>query len=371
MPNSAYEYSVRITVYGVKSEGDCVGQLLSDAGLYLQHPSAAELYRHLEYRNPHYLLCPGSQIPKLEALSISPEASSVAATDSMDEAHKTRFMQIFNSAKEPNAPLKSTPSPRLKSRLKEYRHKVTGTCQSSPIPVYGGILADEMGLGKSLSLLALVCSSLDSLANQERSPNDGISRATLIVTPKSTIPGWKQQVQRHIHADQLRLAVYHGSNRNLLPSMFWENDIILTTYETLRLEWAANGPLYSGIWRRVVLDEAHHIRNRSSKLFKAALAVASKSRWCLTGTPIHNSLDDYGALLTFIGVPLLMEKSQFDFWIMSPIKKKQPNCFNILGDLIRATCLRRTKDIMQNLLMLPERTEKIEEIELHQADQNL
>jgi len=44
-----------------------------------------------------------------------------------------------------------------------------------------------MGLGKSLSLLALVCSSLDSLASQKGSPNDGISRATLIVTPKSSI----------------------------------------------------------------------------------------------------------------------------------------------------------------------------------------
>jgi len=44
-----------------------------------------------------------------------------------------------------------------------------------------------MGLGKTLSLLALVCSSLDSLANQEGSPNDGISRSTLIVTPKSSM----------------------------------------------------------------------------------------------------------------------------------------------------------------------------------------
>lgn len=45
----------------------------------------------------------------------------------------------------------------------------------------------EMGLGKSLSLLALVCASLDSLADQERSSNDGVSRTTLIVTPKSSM----------------------------------------------------------------------------------------------------------------------------------------------------------------------------------------
>jgi SNF2 family DNA or RNA helicase len=53
----------------------------------------------------------------------------------------------------------------------------------------------------------------------------------------------------------MRLAVYHGSDRCRQQSKFWKTDIILTTYETLRLEWAAAGPLYSGTWRRVVLDE--------------------------------------------------------------------------------------------------------------------
>jgi SNF2 family DNA or RNA helicase len=66
-----------------------------------------------------------------------------------------------------------------------------------------------------------------------------------------------------------------------------------------------------------------------------------------------------------------MEKSQFDFWISSPIKQKQPNSFTTLGDLIRATCLRRTKDITQLSLKLPRRIERVEEIELHKADQAL
>lgn len=116
---------------------------------------------------------------------------------------------------------------------------------------------------------------------------------------------------------------------------------------------------------------AHHIRNRSSQIFKATSAVPAKSRWCLTGTPIHNSLDDYGALLSFLGVPLLIEKHQFDFWIASPIKQKRPNSFTILGDLIRATCLRRTKNMVQDSLELPRRTERLEKVELFQADQVL
>ena len=66
-----------------------------------------------------------------------------------------------------------------------------------------------------------------------------------------------------------------------------------------------------------------------------------------------------------------MEKSEFDFWITSPIKHKRPNCFNTLGELIRATCLRRTKNTMQGSHKLPRRIERIEQIKLQQKDQIL
>ena len=116
---------------------------------------------------------------------------------------------------------------------------------------------------------------------------------------------------------------------------------------------------------------AHHIRNRYSQIFKAASAVASRSKWCLTGTPLHNSLDDYGALLGFLGFPLLMHKSQFDRWVTVPIKEKRPNSFNTLANLIRATCLRRTKDMVQDSLKLPSKLQRTMETELHDSEKAL
>lgn len=53
----------------------------------------------------------------------------------------------------------------------------------------------------------------------------------------------------------MRVAVYHGSTRRGMSPKFKNNDIVLTTYETVRSDWAANGPLYSEKWYRVVLDE--------------------------------------------------------------------------------------------------------------------
>jgi len=119
IPHSAKECSVRIVVYGVRSEGISVGRLLSNAGLYFQHPSTTELYRHVDYWNPHYLLRPGSQMPKLGSLSVSSNVNNVTTTESIDEVHKSRFMQIFNTANGSSGLQHLTPSPRLKTKLKE------------------------------------------------------------------------------------------------------------------------------------------------------------------------------------------------------------------------------------------------------------
>ena len=45
-------------------------------------------------------------------------------------------------------------------------------------------------------------------------------------------------------------------------------------------------------WGRVILDEAHVIRNRNTKTHKAAKAVRTRFRWCVTGTPLQNKADD-------------------------------------------------------------------------------
>lgn len=55
-----------------------------------------------------------------------------------------------------------------------------------------------------------------------------------------------------------------------------------TEYETKR------GPLHSLVFHRVVLDEAHMIKNADSQTSKAVRLLASKCRWALTGTPLVN-----------------------------------------------------------------------------------
>lgn len=409
---AAREYSIRIVIYGLGSNKEAVGDLFSDAGCFLQQPYATEVIPGVPYDNPHYLVRPGAEMPKLENLSLDTVDDNPTHTEIRGEMSKGHFLRIIESAEADGGAVtvvNTSLSPRLRTKLmghqiialammhekesgyieeptfpslwrKElvknsnnvhYRHTVTGRLEPRPIPAMGGILADDMGLGKTLSVLALICSSLDLDSTVMDQNQKTTHRGTLIVAPKSTIYSWMDQASEHIHEGQIRIKVYHGSGRESLANQFCNTDVVVTTYETLRSEWETpegTRPLFSWGWLRVILDEAHHIRNRSRKAFRSVCDLVARYRWCLTGTPIHNSLDDYGALLSFIRVFPFVQKSNFMTWIIKPVEEGNKFGIERFRGLIRATCLRRTK---QKTLELPPRFERVHEVHLHQEDQAL
>ncbi|KAF5228148.1 hypothetical protein FANTH_14579 [Fusarium anthophilum] len=122
-------------------------------------------------------------------------------------------------------------------------------------------------------------------------------------------------------------------------------------------------------WFRVVLDEAHRIGNRSTQVFQAACELRSSRRWCLTGTPIVNSIDNYGALLAFIKMEPLDVKAKFDHSISNPIRDNVQEGFRKLRILVEATCLRRTKSSISQALPPP--TVREEKVDLDPYDRAL
>ena len=60
-------------------------------------------------------------------------------------------------------------------------------------------------------------------------------------------------------------------------------------------------PLFTTTWTRVVLDEAHRIKGRTNSTASAAFALrATRSRWCLTGTPLQNKVGELYSLCRFL-----------------------------------------------------------------------
>ncbi|KAK7906556.1 hypothetical protein PG985_016293 [Apiospora marii] len=369
---STSEYNLRIVIEGSKEDGQAVGRLLSGADLFLQHPSASERDPALEYFNPQYLVLPGGSMPNLEDLVIEDDDQKLRSKQ-LDDTAKARLLRLFDDANVTvgNAISDISPSPRLKTPLMPHQLKAlsmmvereSGVIESEQFP-----LLWDMGLGKSLSLLALICSSLDH--HQKTDPKE-MASSTLIVAPKSVISAWETQSIRHIHNGRVRLLLYHGANRSQHGGTFEGFDIVLTTYDTLRSECTLNGPLYSHAWLRLALDEAHHIRNRQSQIFQACCNVQARYRWCLTGTPVQNSLDDYGSLLSFLKVDPFQDKSEFDRWIAKPFYKNDTLSLDRLRCLILSTCFRRTKATVNLSNPLPERSDIIQDVRLFPSDQKM
>jgi SNF2 family DNA or RNA helicase len=109
----------------------------------------------------------------------------------------------------------------------------------------------------------------------------------------------------------------------------------------------------------------HDVRNRSTKQFQAIASLEALHRWCLTGTPIQNSLEDLGALVTFLKVPILENASTFRKHITNQSMSNSRDRFSNLRILLGATCLRRTRA----LLNLPEPIPEIRRLYLTPSEQ--
>eukprot|EP00741_Cyanophora_paradoxa_P012598 tig00020614_g12173.t1 len=103
------------------------------------------------------------------------------------------------------------------------------------------------------------------------------------------------------------------------------------------------GPLHAVRWHRVVLDEAHTIKTASTMQSKSACRLSARARWCLTGTPITNKLDDLQSLLQFLRARPLDEPGAWNRLIVQPIKQRDERGTARLRVVMQGLCMRRTK----------------------------
>lgn len=266
-----------------------------------------------------------------------------------------------------------------------YEEVVTGIeVIQEPPQCLGGLLADVMGLGKTIQALALIASTMDQAyffgqtqlrrASEAESDLLAHSRATLLVAPVSTVKNWEDQIAAHTKPGSVTYHVYHGTNRIRNPFKLADNDVVITTYSTAAHEIfgrsadpAHPSPLKRIRWFRIILDEAHTIRESKSSQARAMYSLFAERRWCLTGTPIQNRMEDLGSLTTFLQLYPYDNATRFNQYIRGPAQSGDPKFLKKLRVFVDSFTLRRLRDCIN----LPPRTDLIIDLEFSAEERKL
>nr|XP_019048526.1 helicase [Kwoniella bestiolae CBS 10118]OCF27456.1 helicase [Kwoniella bestiolae CBS 10118] len=197
-----------------------------------------------------------------------------------------------------------------------------------------GILADEMGLGKTLQTISF-------LAHLR---SKGTWGPFLIVCPLSVLNNWCSEFEKF--TPSVPVLMYHGTpehradlrkTRLQPPSSAGvgglksgkkgrkstgsalrpgQNDtssfpIVITTFEIcMRDKQYLSGLM----WKFIVVDEGHRLKNLDCKLIRELKSYTSANRMILTGTPLHNNLAELWSLLNFILPDIFDDLDSFQQW---------------------------------------------------------
>lgn len=291
--------------------------------------------------------------------------------------------------------MEKTPADMLVPLLKHQRIGLAWMKAREASQTKGGILADDMGLGKTVQALAIM------MRNRSQ---DQKCKTNLVVTPVSLLRQWEQEASTKLRPQAgFSCFIYHQTNRAKTFAELQQYDMVLVSFNTLASEWKKHYALALGELRRrksaalpaldaggesyrspffgagakfyrIVLDEAQNIKNKRTNASRSVATLEAVYRWCLSGTPIQNRIDELYPQLRFLRVAPYCDERRFQTEIAAPVKSgwDSTRAYGKLHAVLSAVLLRRTKDSEidgQPILRLPAKHTIVDEVAMTDTEQ--
>jgi SNF2 family DNA or RNA helicase len=202
------------------------------------------------------------------------------------------------------------------------------------------LLADEVGLGKTIEAGLICCEYLAR----------GMIQSLLVLTPASLVSQWQSELQEKFNIDTVTT---DDTGRQFPPEEFWtSHDRIIASLHT-----AKSTKHYSHVtqrnWDLVIVDEAHHLKNRTTLNWKLVNALNKRFILMLTATPVQNSLVELFNLLTLLKPGLLKTEAAFKKEYVNSKNGRVPKNPEKLRQLMREVMVRNTRSLVD--VKLPKR----------------
>ena len=195
------------------------------------------------------------------------------------------------------------------------------------------LLADEVGLGKTIEACMLLREYL-----MRR-----LVKRVLILVPNPLVSQWHEELAGKFHLD---FTVPPRTSTSSKAEFWQSHDRVLVSTSFARTgsrpEAIAAAP-----WDLIIVDEAHHCRNRTTKLWKLINSLQRRHMFLLTATPVQNNLLELYSLLTLLEPGHLKTEADFKRQFVTKGNPRDPRNRRKLQELLGEVMVRNTRSLVQ------------------------
>jgi SNF2 family DNA or RNA helicase len=192
------------------------------------------------------------------------------------------------------------------------------------------LLSDEVGLGKTIEAGLILKELLTR----------GMAKRFLVLTTPSLVDQWQEELSEKFG---LATGTTNQPEARGDPSGFWGSGSgIVASLHTLKqpahLEVARQIR-----WDVLIVDEAHHLRNRTSLAWQAVNTLPRQFLLLLTATPVQNSVEELYNLVTLLKPGGLPSPREFRMRFINPKRPRHPREPEELRRLLSQVMIRNTR----------------------------
>lgn len=193
------------------------------------------------------------------------------------------------------------------------------------------LLADEVGLGKTIEALLILKEYILR----------GMVKSALILVPSALVSQWREELAAKF---QLHFLSTDETDFRSGEILHWNRPYILASINMAKSK--KNFPLVTQReWDLVIVDEAHHLKNRTTLNWKLVNSLKKRFLLLLTATPVENNLMELHNLVTLLKPGQLKTAAEFKKEFMVSGDPTDPRNREGLKELLGEIMVRNTRAV--------------------------